>query len=101
MTTNNETIANTINTEELERRLRENQLESIDLETEFKTLMSEARHLMEQEKTTLDLEARSKLFSEIKGVNLELEANVEARTQLARTRAVIKTELGHRVFKVL
>lgn len=101
MTTNNETIANTSNTEELERRLRENQLKSIDLETEFTTLMSEVRSLMEQEKTTRDFDARSKLFGEIKRVNRQLDANVEARTHLARTYAVIRTELGHRMFKVL
>lgn len=94
MTTNNETIANTINTEELERRLRENEQQSLDLSEIYTNLMCEHRRLMEQQKTTRDFDDRSKLFNEIKQLQRRLDANVDARIHLGRTMAVIRTELG-------
>lgn len=94
MTTTIETIANTSKTEELERRLRENEQQSINLSETYTNLMCEHRRLMEQQWTVRDFDARSKLFNEIKQLQRQLDANVAARTHLGRTMAVIRTELG-------
>lgn len=95
MTTNtNETTANANSIEKLERRLRENELESLGLSEDYAGLMREHRRLMEQEKATRNINALPKLFDEIKQLHRKMIANVAARTQLARTMAVIRTELG-------